>query len=72
MELVPERWRGSYSGINSTVRSVSSIAAFTLGGILWETVGPSSIFIVALASEAAAIVFAAGIPETLRKNGKEV
>jgi MFS family permease len=67
MELVPSHWRGSYSGINSTVRGISSIVASLLGGILWETVGPSSIFVVALAFETSAIIVAMGIPETLKK-----
>jgi len=67
MELVPEHLRGSYSGIRSMMTGIASIGASILGGILWETLGPQSIFIACLAFESVAIVVSIAVPETLRK-----
>lgn len=67
MELVPEHLRGSYMGTRSMMTGIASIGASTLGGILWETLGPQSIFIASIAFESAAIAVSIAVPETLRK-----
>jgi MFS family permease len=65
MELIPPHMRGSYSGVQGMVTGISSVFASMLAGILWETVSPYAIFLVALAFEATAIGISTAIPETL-------
>ena len=67
MELVPEHLRGSYEGTLAFISGISSMVATTVGGFLWETVGPSSIFLITLAFETMAIALTSTIPETLIK-----
>ncbi|UCH01359.1 MAG: MFS transporter [Candidatus Bathyarchaeota archaeon] len=67
MELVPKQLLGSFSGIQGMVTGVSSVIASLLAGILWETISPYAVFLVALAFETSAILLAIPIPETLKK-----
>jgi MFS family permease len=67
MELIPEHMIGSYSGIQGMVTGVSSVIASLLAGILWETVSPYAVFLVALVFETSAVLLTIPIPETLKK-----
>jgi MFS family permease len=66
MELIPGHLRGSYSGIQGMISGISRMIASTVGGILWETVSPYAIFLVALAFETTAILLTIPLPETLK------
>jgi len=66
MELIPESVRGSYSGVQGMISGISRMVASIVGGLLWETIGPYAIFLVALAFETTAILLTIPIPETLK------
>jgi MFS family permease len=72
MELIPKPLRGSYGGIQGIVRGLASMTASTLGGILWETIGPGSVFLAAFTIEIVAMVLIIALPETLIKNKKVI
>ncbi len=66
MELIPQHLRGSYSGAYNMIRGAFSIIASTIGGILWEKIGPSAPFLTALGFETAATITFITVPETLK------
>jgi MFS family permease len=69
MESVPAQLRGSFSGILGMVTGISTVFASILAGVLWETIGPYTIFQCALIFETAAILLTITAPETLAKKG---
>ncbi len=67
MELVPEAYRGRFSGVSGFFTSLISIPASLVAGLMWTTFNPKLPFLVALSFESFAVILTKSIPETLKK-----
>jgi MFS family permease len=66
-ELVPSHLLGRWLGLLGLFRGVISVITPGIGGILWVTLNPESLFILILATQVLKIVALLPIPETLSK-----
>jgi MFS family permease len=65
-ELVPEDCIGRWRGLIYMFRGLASIPAPIIGGFIWESVGPSFIFLITIGVYLLLIPLISTIPETLK------
>jgi MFS family permease len=66
-ELVPSHLLGRWLGLLGLFRGVISVITPGVGGILWVTLNPESLFILILVTQVIKLVLLQPIPETLSK-----
>jgi len=66
-ELVPSHLLGRWLGLLGLFRGVISVITPGVGGILWITLNPESLFILILVTQIIKLVLLQPIPETLSK-----
>ena len=69
-ELVPSHLLGRWLGLLGFFRGLISVITPGIGGFLWVTLNPESLFILILLTQAMKIVVLHAIPETLSKKVK--
>ncbi len=67
-ELVPPQHLGRWLGLLGLFRGLISVITPALGGFLWVTLNPESIFILLILTQFVKILVLMPIPETLRKH----
>jgi hypothetical protein len=65
-ELVPTYLLGSWYGILGLFRGFVGIASPAIGGLIWDSIGPSYVFAFLIVTELVKILLLTRIPETLK------
>lgn len=69
-ELVPSHLLGRWLGLLGLFRGLISVITPGVGGILWVTVNPESLFLLIILTQVIKVVMLHPIPETLSKRGR--
>ncbi len=67
-ELVPKELLGSWFGLIGLMSGLVNIISPVLGGFLWETLGPASLFIFLASSQVLKLPILASIPSNITKD----
>ena len=72
MEMVPQEYRGRWTGFNSLFQSLLRVPAMLIGGYLYESVNPLLVFLIpVLVDSLVRVPILITIPETLRRSSSE-
>ena len=72
MEMVPQEYRGRWTGFNSLFQSLLRVPAMLIGGYLYESVNPVLVFLIPiLVDSLVRVPILVTIPETLRRSSSE-
>jgi MFS family permease len=65
LELVPKEFLGSWNALNAVARGLLGIIAPLLGGLIWESLGPSYLFYFFAFLYLARLVIIQTVPDTV-------
>jgi MFS family permease len=68
VELVPKELLGSWFGVIGLFRSLVSVASPLLGGLLWNSLGPSSVLIFLAATQVVKLGILATMPNSVARD----
>jgi MFS family permease len=68
VELVPKELLGSWFGVIGLFRSLISVASPLLGGLLWNSLGPSSVLIFLAATQVVKLGILATMPNSVARD----
>jgi MFS family permease len=68
MEMVPQEYRGRWTGFNSFFQNLIRVPAMLLGGYLYESVNPALVFLIPIIVDALVrMPILATVPDTLKR-----